>query len=235
MVFSDVAGSRSVLLQDLLLNHTYPVKAASLIGCFLALVHQNTFKKITPVRGSYSLDKKNWLLFLNMRTKAIVRKGSNKALQEEITKLYQEGLQHTHPVLIIMDCCPKNIICRSDGAISVIDFELASAVGDPAYDLGFLLGHFILFATLSGWPRSSICFIRQLLKSYFQHVTFLPQGNLYLRTMKYAGCVLLYRMYGASPAKYIPLRMYPQLKIKAKELILSNITTLDEAMGVIHK
>ncbi len=35
-----------------------------------------------------------------------------------------------------LDFCPKNILV-GESTIGIIDFELSSSYGDPAYDLGF--------------------------------------------------------------------------------------------------
>ena len=59
-------------------------------------------------------------------------------VQQELAHLCESTQKHhSYDVLIWMDCCPKNVIVRSDGKLGVIDFELASWLGDPAYDLGF--------------------------------------------------------------------------------------------------
>jgi hypothetical protein len=65
---------------------------------------------------------------------------------------FQERLDtlnnHTSDILVIMECCLKNIFQRQGNSVGAFDFEFASGVGDPAYDIGFLIGHYLLFTLL---------------------------------------------------------------------------------------
>ena len=48
------------------------------------------------------------------------------------------GYDRENHILLLSDVAGK------DGKIGVIDFELASMIGDPAYDLGFFIGHYLI-------------------------------------------------------------------------------------------
>ena len=119
-----------------------------------------------------------------------------------------------------MDCCPKTIFERSDGSIGIVDFELASAIGDPAYDLGFLIGHYLIMAVIHRTrPDASINAIKCILNGYDKEMNGLTDESFTERLIKYSGAILLYRVAGSSPASYIGKEIIPLFKKTGMHLI----------------
>jgi len=226
VIMTDVAGKKGQLLQDCLLAGNFNKQVAAQIGRFLGIVHRYTYQKKVTVRGNREEDKKNWQVFLNMRTRGIQAGLIKSDIAKELATLYHGTLSnHTYDVLIIMDCCPKNIFQRADKSVGIFDFEFASGVGDPAYDIGFLMGHYLLFSLLKDSPPASIDAIAAALQSYFTEIQSIQMKPAFInRLTQYAGATLLYRVAGSSPADYIPQKRYQELIDKGSRLVVCRPT-----------
>ena len=118
----------------------------------------------------------------------------------------------------------------------MLDFELASGVGDPAYDIGFALCHYFLLSIVKDVPQTSIASINSLVNSYLAETRGLGlEGPMTERMIKYAGAIPLYRMMGSSPASYIPKEKYQELIAKSSEIITSNCTEISEAIKILSR
>ncbi len=53
-----------------------------------------------------------------------------------------------------------------NGAIGAIDLELCSSQGDPAYDLGVLLGHDVMWGLCTGSTAACLAALRSALDAY---------------------------------------------------------------------
>ncbi len=231
LIMRDVAGNNGKLLQDALLEGDFNEQIASNIGKFLGISHRLTYNKNNTIRGSSEEDMENWKVFLNMRTKGIK---SEKEVNKDLEKLYNETLKnHTYNILINMDCCPKNTFQRPDNSIGVIDFELASGFGDPAYDIGFALGHYFLFSVLNNVPKNSINAMKSMFRSYLDEIKDFEFGDLERRMIKYGGAVMLYRVQGSSPAPYIKKDKVQELINKGSEIITNNFNHLNEVFRIL--
>lgn len=231
LIMKDVSGDNGKLLQDALLANDFNEKTAYNIGKFLGILHRYTYNKDNVIRGSSEEDMGNWKVFLNMRTKGIK---SEKEVNKELEKLYNETLKnHTYNILTYMDCCPKNTFQRLDSSIGVIDFELASGFGDPAYDIGFALGHYFLFSVLNNVPENSINAMKRMFSSYLAEIKSLDFEDLETRMIKYGGAIMLYRVQGSSPAPYIRQNKIKELINKGSKIIVSNANNLDDVFKIL--
>jgi len=235
LVLTDVA-SDGVLLENALLNGDFNAESAVNVGKFIGTCHRSTYNKGNVIRDSREQDRMHWSLMLDMRTKAIKAGRISIRVDKELTSLFDDVIEnHSYDILVNLDYCPKNIFQRKDGSIGVIDFELASGTGDPAYDIGFLIGHYFIFSTLCGVPPTSLQAIKLIMKSYLDAVGTIRFGGLLGRIMKYAGAVLLYRILGSSPASYIPKERYRELLPKACVLVTGEFNNISEVAEVLKE
>ena len=106
--------------------------------------------------------------------------------------------------LVHGDFSPKNVLVRAAGRrLWVIDFEVAH-YGDPAFDLAFLLNHLLLKSIhRPAAPRR----YRGRAPAFLVGVrrTDATRGSLGRRSyvLGHAGCLLLARVDGKSPAEYL--------------------------------
>lgn|GEM_PF-1527293 len=205
LLMSDVAGATGKLHEKVLLDGDFNAVAAARVGQFLGRIHRRTHGKGYVIRQSRAADHKNWQRFLRMRTVDVHSRSIETEVLDELNRLYDTVLRHhTHEVLICIDCCPKNIIEKTDGRIGIFDFELATGVGDPAYDLGFLIGHYLIHALLAQDPGSCLQAVENAVRAYDTELQGSRLNDLLLQRMpQYAGATMLYRVAGASRLKYI--------------------------------
>jgi hypothetical protein len=103
--------------------------------------------------------------------------------------------------LVHGDFSPKNVLVGAEG-LWVIDFEVAH-VGNPVFDLAFLLAHLILKSIHR--PGSAAAYrdcAAQFLQFYEESAgeEFMPSDE---SLSLHVGCLLLARVDGKSPAEYL--------------------------------
>ena len=135
-----------------------------------------------------------------------------------------------------MDCCPKNVFERKDGSVGLVDFELASGIGDNIYDLGFLIGHYlIMLAIRTDKAEEAISSMQGILEGYKEETKFIDEKNNYERLVKYSGMVMIYRVAGSSPAPYIRADKVPLIKEIGSHLITQNFHNFDEVFDYLRR
>ncbi len=114
---------------------------------------------------------------------------------------YVDRLVTTHRCLVHGDFSPKNVLLGDDG-LWVIDFEVAH-VGDPAFDVAFLLNHLLLKAihrpeAVDAYERCTLAFV----DAYHAGVPLGFSGpSSYVHG--HVGCLMLARVDGKSPVDYL--------------------------------
>jgi len=214
LALSDVKKN-GILLETNMLNGNFDERVAYNLGKFLGASNKNTLGKKIIVRGTAETDLKNWYLFLNMRTRGILKREEfPDNVKYEIEKLYDLVKdKYTIGVLVNTDYCPKNILERKDGSIGLVDFEQACGVGDPAFDLGFLMGHYLIISVINKDKiEEAIKAMTEILKGYNEEMNSLKDKQHDERVIKYAGAVMVYRITGSSPAPWIKPDIMPKIK-----------------------
>lgn len=221
-------------LQSDLENGVIDLKVAANLGLYLGRQHNLSFGRNNILRGSKDGDHQNWLLFLNMRTCGVIPKSNltEEAIQE-INGLYDHVRNnHAYDVVINMDCCPKNVLCLSDKRVGIVDLELASGVGDPAYDLGFLIGHYFLFAVNGeNVNKGFLHATERILESYLDQIESLPaikSADFQKRLIKYVACTMIYRVAGSSPAPFINKDSVPKILDIASKLLTEEFSSFKD-------
>jgi 5-methylthioribose kinase len=221
LILSDVSGNGGKLLESVLLEGLFDVSTASAVGQFLGVMHRRTWGVQNYIRGCHRNDRNNWVRFLNMRTKGISGERISPEILKALEHLYKQSHRHhSHDVLIWMDCCPKNVIVRNDRKIGVLDFEIASWIGDPAYDLGFFIGHYLIHAMQKNAPVKALQAIAGSIQAYRNEDDgMIFRGGMMTRVLKFAAATILYRMAGASRLNYIEPQSVQQFIQKAGVLL----------------
>ncbi len=115
--------------------------------------------------------------------------------------LVQQTLAHKH-VLIHGDVSPKNILNGNSGPV-LIDAECA-CLGDPAFDLAFVLTHMLLKCVYR--PADTAAYLAcfdALSQRYLQQVDWEPAAELEARACALLAGMLLARVDGKSPVEYL--------------------------------
>jgi 5-methylthioribose kinase len=112
-----------------------------------------------------------------------------------------ERMLATRLCLVDGDFSPKNVL-TGDGGLWIVDFEVAH-VGDPAFDLAFMLNHLMLKAihrpvVLDGYERCAAAFWDAYRAGAGDGLAPEPAYVL-----GHLGCVMVARVDGKSPAEYL--------------------------------
>jgi aminoglycoside phosphotransferase (APT) family kinase protein len=150
LVLSEVCPNGKPL-QEFLKEGTFDADIAAKAGQFLAACHNIVAENVPALWGERETDLQHWTAMLAMRTVQMESSLFSPQLRADLQRLNSLSDAARGKGFFLLDYCPKNILV-GDGKIGVIDLELCASVGDPAYDLGILLGHYVLWglSTASG-------------------------------------------------------------------------------------
>jgi 5-methylthioribose kinase len=242
IVLSDVEGNGGKQLTTELKAGIFDQNTASLTGLFLGRLHGSTFYGNYIIRGSKNIDKINWKFWLELRTINIDKQKTilSPVVNARINDLYRSSFhEFSSDVVVMMDCHPGNIFHRANNEIGVIDFELASGTGDMAYDIGFLLGHYMISALIHKWPDNAIECIQSIWSSYVSETkSIINQSGFESfenRTVQFASSVLLYRSIGGSIDKDLNEKESDLLVKKGSELLSTPELNLNKALDILQK
>ncbi len=137
LVIERVPLASTVWKTDLLEGDIQP-KIAGILGSTLATWH-NYGEKDESARAKFMEDS----LFEQLRIDPFYRyvQASNPQLNSQIQVLINE-LEGDRTTIVHGDFSPKNIMVSPDGEVFILDYEVMH-VGNPVFDLGFLLAHLL--------------------------------------------------------------------------------------------
>ena len=237
LILSDISRN-GISLETFMLDGNFNERTAYYLGKFLGISNKKTFGKKIIIRGKEEEDLKCWHLFLMMRTKGILQRGEfPEEVKKELESFHNEVKnKYTFNVLINADYCPKNVIERKNGSVGLIDFEQACGLGDIAYDLGFLMGHYLIISVIRKEKfRDAINAMKQILNGYNEEMINLKDKQHDERVIKYAGAVMVYRITGSSPAPYIKAKDIPLIKEIGFYLIINKFEDFDRVFDYLEK
>ena len=123
-----------------------PARAAL---AFLGRIHAGAAPS-GPFGDDAEADRHRWRAALQARIDG-VDPGGDPQLAGAIAGLARAAAAGTRPVLCHLDLTADNIRCGG-GQVGIVDFERSTSIGDPAFDLGTLLGHQLVLT--AGWADS---------------------------------------------------------------------------------
>lgn len=142
--------------------------------------------------------------FEQLRIDPFYRTVANRAPEvADVVLAMADTMRTRRTCLVHGDFSPKNVLVNSDGrTLWVIDFEVTH-VGDPAFDLAFLLCHLLLKSIhrpqdAAAYDRCAVAFA----ESYEQHLGSGPMPD-WPYILRHTGCLLMARVRGKSPAEYL--------------------------------
>ncbi|MQA25955.1 MAG: phosphotransferase [Micromonosporaceae bacterium] len=115
---------------------------------------------------------------------------------------HAEAMAGRRTALVHGDFSPKNVLVGEGGALWVIDFEVAH-VGDPAFDVAFLLSHLLLKSVFrpADRDRYEVC-ASAFADSYLAAIP--PSRRLdWGYVAGHVACLMLARVDGKSPVEYL--------------------------------
>jgi aminoglycoside phosphotransferase (APT) family kinase protein len=146
---------------------------------------------------------------------------------------HADAMRERRACLVHGDFSPKNILVGDPG-LWVIDFEVAH-LGDPAFDLAFMLTHLFLksIAMPPERPRLLACAERFDAAYRAGHSTVAAPAPAYV--LGHVGCLMLARVDGKSPAEYLDEAARARTRDAAIVLIAGNPNSLADAARAIEE
>jgi len=144
----------------------------------------------------------------------------NPKIQSDIQLLIDE-LEQQRITLVHGDFSPKNIMASNSGPVYILDYEVTH-LGNPVFDLAFLLGH--LVCKFFRAPKDQEKDIAEMASSFI--TSYKSKRDLPLSLAHHTALIALARVEGKSPVDYLGLSQQNKLQIFTKE-VLSNPIGLD--------
>lgn len=223
LVLSEVRSSGKPL-QEYLRQGIFDAEIAVKVSRFLAACHNMT-ENVPALWGEHATDLQHWGAMLALRTTEIESPLFSSQLRVDLQRLRSSSDAARRNGFFLLDCCPKNIHV-GDGAIGMIDLELCSSVGDPAYDLGILLGHYVLWGLCTSAGDSCEVALRAALDAYRRDISAEWPG-VYPRVAAFAGASILHSVVRD---RRIGVRGFEARLIATAAALLSN--GIDDVAGV---
>jgi 5-methylthioribose kinase len=223
------APSGGLLWKQALMDGDVELLAAERAGALLASIH--TRAAADPRVHTRFADQS---IFIEgrvdpyHRTAAQAHPDLAPAIREEV-----ERMLHTQLTLVHGDFSPKNIFVYPDYVL-LLDFEIAH-LGDPAFDTGFCLNHFLLKAIR--FPDRAPQYLeaaRIFWWAYSANIAPSLDPDIEVTTIRELGCLLLARIDGKSKIEYItdePMRVTARLL--AREILLGAEESLESLLMLV--
>ncbi len=231
LVLTEICPGGTPLLNDLK-KGLFDPKIAGQASHFLARCH-TLAAPIAPVWGDRDTDRLHWHTMLALRTVGIKTDAVSEPIRNDLAVLKQASEAASEQTgensLLILDDISQNILLGTQ-RIGVIDFELCSSSGDPAYDLGLFLGDYILFGLITGSGHSAQIALREALNAYRQRV-----GNRWMamrsRVVSFAGAAMLHHLMG--PRRMVVQSFEPRVVHTAAALLSSGLGEVEEIDSIL--
>ena len=198
MVISAVGGQKAKLFEDTI-SQEISLFASEKLAEIAAKLVNNTYGKIKPLR-SISADKKIKYTKLKYQCLEVYNNLDHHLknfVKKAQLKLVEESMK-IDKVLVHGDYHPRNILVNNL-RVATVDLEEAH-LGDPAFDIGILLGSYLLRAEYHKKIRKkAIKSVLNMTKIFFDKVN-IPEDKHKLeeRIKKHAGGLMLCRIDGIS-------------------------------------
>lgn len=178
----------AVLYHDELLAGRAHPRAARALGVYAAQLHEAT-RGDADLANEFSANPGFALRDQSIRSAA----ATTPDLAVYIETLLDRNLQ-LRETLVDYDITPKNVLVHASG-ITKLDFECVQ-FGDPAFDVGIVLGHFVLYALARPrWAGELLGQARAFFDGYAE-IVGPPPVEFVRRASEYAAVMMLGRVAG---------------------------------------
>jgi len=213
LVLERVPVGSTVWKSDLLAGVIDPDVGATL-GNTLATWH-NYGESEPGIKSKFMEDS----LFEQLRIDPFYRfvAGKNPQIEVSIRKLINE-LEGDKTTIVHGDFSPKNIMVSMSGGVFILDFEVTH-VGNPVFDLAFLLAHLLCKFFKASDPLQAKLLANTATLFTKQYEKLRPISP---SVCKHAALIALARVEGKSPVNYLSSEQQVKVQKFTKEILLSS-------------
>lgn len=231
------APSDGVNWKEALLGGQVDAAVAARVGKMLAAIHRSS----TIVGDGVPVELRQFAeldCFVQLRIDPYHRAtaAAHPDLAEVIEREAHRMLpsDHERRALVHGDFSPKNIIVSGVGdeaRVLLLDFEVAH-LGNPVFDLAFMLNHFTMKAIYNPGLAERYCEAGRSFWSEYLDAVGTAVGDrdaLELDTVRQLGALLLARIDGKSPAEYITADEQKEYARRlARDILTGGVVSLSE-------
>jgi 5-methylthioribose kinase len=201
-------------------------------GKILGLIHQRSYPRSAELRAKFG----DRTFFSTLRLEPYYQFSATvvPAAKPFLTELVADTLSRQE-TFVHGDFSPKNVLIHRQRMV-LLDHEVAH-FGDPAFDLGFSLTHFLSKAHHLPNSRSALIDAAQRYwQTYFELVCQLPWSRgLEHRAIKHTVACLLARAVGRSPLEYLNESERDRQTRAALDLIRVSPTSVSQLVELFAK
>ena len=190
-------------------------KAIEQAAVFLGRCHVHA-NPVPAFWGDDKADLSHWRLQFNLWTQAVGAASFSKPVESRLVVLQRESLASAGKGFFHLDLGSKNILVNSQTA-GIIDFERCGSIGDPAFDLGKLLGQVCFFEMMNS-RESLIPSIIQSALGVYKNETGNAWSKIHQRIYPFMGLEML-RLITISTSKKLTGHLQCQYKAMALALL----------------
>jgi 5-methylthioribose kinase len=200
-------------LDLLMLSNKLNTKIFSVIGKKIAEMHNRSFnnKVLQTIFNNESFHE----LSLEHR---YYKKIDPKLLKERDELM--RNCRRNNIVFIHHDLKMKNFFVI-DNEFRLIDFE-QSYYGDPAFDVGYFLGHLMIYYYNKASLRNR-AMVLNFWNSYINNLKFKYKQKLEANVIKHAGFIIIYKLTGIAKKDFSFVKNKKRVIERAKKVILNDI------------
>jgi 5-methylthioribose kinase len=166
-------------------------------GELLAALHRNSASRASELLPLF----KDKSFFETLRIEPYYRYTAQQPGLEEAAEFFRLLIDETLATNVSMvhgDFSPKNVLLYKDRMV-LLDHEVAH-FGDPAFDIGFAMAHFLSKA--HHLPQHRAAFLNAA-KEFWKSYNFAPYPGFERRCVRHSLACLLARVRGRSPLEYL--------------------------------
>lgn len=201
----------STLWKTDLLDGIYDAEVSRVLGRTLATWHR--FGAENPEHLTKFKEDK---LFEQLRIDPFYRFVANRnpLLRKSIGRLIDE-LEVDHNTIVHGDFSPKNIMVSASGEVYILDFEVTH-VGNPVFDLAFLLAHLLckFFRAKNSSDTSALAMLAQEFVHEYEMVYPISPS-----LVQHTALIALARVEGKSPVDYLNPNQQERLSVFTKTIL----------------
>ncbi|MCB1985395.1 MAG: phosphotransferase [Burkholderiales bacterium] len=165
----------------------FHLPVAERVTGFLSSCHDKVPSE--PLWNHPNQDLSAWLIVLKNHLLAIDPAKTHHPVRQLLEQLQMASLKFTTRQFVHLDFQPKNILIDHD-KIAVVDFETSSTLGDPAFDLGLLLGHYLFYGVVTDCEYAAWNIFEAILRRYLLSRNMSPGDPVISRAHAFAGTTI---------------------------------------------